>query len=107
MTEEKWDQISLLIKDKFEVLAHDTEELDPGELEYFEFEGPLGKMRLERTIRPKTEGSKMHTSTRIGAEGREEIIYSETETVSFINAFKWSDDLNDWQEIEAGEDLFD
>jgi len=33
-------------------------------------------------------------------------IYSESETVSFINAFKWSEELNDWEEIDAGENLF-
>lgn len=100
MNDERWEQISTLIKNKFEVEDHGTEDLNPGETEYYIFEGPLGKMRLERVVRPKLMDRKVHGSTRIGGTSHEEMIYSEDEKVSFIKAYKWEDDRNDWIEID-------
>jgi len=104
MTDEKWEQISTMLQDKFEVLDHGTEDLDPGELEFYEFESPLGKIRIERHIKPKLLDRKMHLSTRIGAEGKEERVYSEDEDVSYFKAFKWEDDTSTWVEMD-GENL--
>lgn len=103
MTDEKWESISSLIQDKFEVLDHGFEDLDPGKLEYYEFNGPAGKTRVERIVKPKVIDRKMHVATRIGAEGKEELVYSEDESVSYIKAYQWSESTLDWVEIEGGE----
>lgn len=100
MNDERWAQITTLIKDKFEIEDQGIEELDPGQSEYFIFEGPLGRMRLERTTRPKLKDRKVHGSTRIGGTSHEERIYSDDETVSFFKAYRWDEDQQDWLEID-------
>ncbi len=100
MTEDRWEQITSMIKKNFEIEEHDKEDLDPGESEYYVFEGPMGKMRIELNTRPKMLDRKVHGSTRIGGESNEEIIYSDTETVSFMNAYKWDEIEDDWMEID-------
>ena len=105
MNDEKWEQVATMIQEKFEISDHGKQELDPGKMEYFEFDSPLGKTRIERIVKPKVIDRKMHTAARIGAEGREELIYSDTETIGYMKVYVWSDDTNQWQEAEAGENL--
>ncbi|MFA6027828.1 MAG: hypothetical protein WC752_02790 [Patescibacteria group bacterium] len=102
MTDEKWQQISALIESKFTVEDHGEEELDPGYGEYYVFEVPnVGRIKLERVIRPKFIGSKLYASKRIGATSNEEKIYSENEEVSFLDAFIWNNDVNSWSKFDA------
>lgn len=102
MTDEKWLKIGALIESKFEVLEHGEEELDPGYGEFYVFEAPnVGKIKLERVIRPKFIGSKVHGSKRIGGASNEEKIYSEEEEVSFLKAYRWNEDVNAWSDFDA------
>lgn len=107
MNDEKWAEVSNLIEQKFDIIDHGKEDLDPGELEYYEFDSPLGRTRIERTVRPKLLDRKMHSSARIGAEGREERVYSEDETVAFMHVFIYNDETEEWVEAEAGKNLFE
>ncbi len=100
MTDERWEQVTTLLEKSFVIEEHEKEDLDPGQNEYYIFQGPLGKMKLERITRPKLIDRKMHTSARIGAGGREELIYSEDETVSFVKAYKWEETDGQWLEID-------
>lgn len=100
MTDEKWQQISDMIEEKFEVEEHGTEDLDPGTSEYYIFDGPAGRMKLERTIRPKLEDTKVHAAKRIGAVNEEEMIYSENEEVSFMKAYTWEEDTLTWVKMD-------
>ena len=103
MTEEKWQDIIFNIKEKFEVLNEDSGELEgvPGSFESLEFESPLGKVKIERVIKPKLLEEKTITSKRIGADVRVEKIYSEDETVSFIRAYKKNNQTDAWEEINS------
>jgi len=103
MTDEKWQQISALIESKFTVEEHNEEDLNPGHLEYYIFTGPLGRLKLERTIRPKLLDRKVYASKRIGGSSAEEMIYSNDEEVSFIKAYRWNEEVLTWSDIELND----
>ncbi len=73
----------------------------PGERETVEFKGPLGRMKLIRTVRPLVLNKKTLYSKRGGSNTAVDYIYSDTETVTSLKAFRFDDSQNDWQEIDA------
>lgn len=100
MTEEKWKEIIGKILDDFEVLEHKNENLEPGPgvVEQIVFNGPSGKIKLERTVKPLVLEKRGLGSKRIGSRTKVEYIYSETEKVDTFKAYKW---INEgWIEIE-------
>jgi hypothetical protein len=104
MTIERWEQIKGRVKDSFEVQSEGHEHLEEEggvDIDYMEFNGPLGKMRLEFISKPVVMDKKTTYSRRIGSETGVEYIYSDTERNCQLNAYKWSDDDNDWVEMEA------
>ncbi len=107
MQDEKWQDIIGRVKDDFEVLEHETKELDsnPGSVEYIIFNGPLGKMKLERTTRPLVLDKKGLGSRRIGSQTKVEYIYSDTEETHTFKAYKWDEGQEDWVAMEAGAGL--
>jgi hypothetical protein len=104
MDDEKWQDTIGRIQDDFEMLEHATKELEegPGSVEYIVFNGPLGKMKLARTTRPLVLDRKAIGSKRIGSQTKVEYIYSDTEKVHTLKAYKWDDGQQDWVEIERG-----
>jgi hypothetical protein len=104
MDDEKWQDIIGRIKDDFEVIENGTKDLEqgPGNVEYIIFNGPLGKMKLERTTRPLVLDKKGLGSRRIGSQSSVEYIYSDTEKTHSFKAFKWEESQNDWLEMEKG-----
>ena len=67
MNDDKWKDVLARISENFEIKNQETRELREeeglGEIEIVEFDGPLGRMRLERTTQPlvldrKSIGSK-------------------------------------------------
>ncbi|HEX9664829.1 MAG TPA: hypothetical protein VGA49_03325 [Patescibacteria group bacterium] len=103
MTEDKWLDLKAKIEDKFDILDQHKEELEdtPGTIEYIVFISPLGKVKLERTIKPVVLDKKTTYTRRIGGQTAVDYVYSETETVDKIKALKWNDDQDDWEEMEA------
>jgi len=103
MHPDKWPEIKTKILSGFEVLAQGEtaceERLE--NTEYLEFNGPLGKMRLEWISRPKVLGKKTHYSTRIGSNVDVDYIYSEDEATHTLKIYKWDSSSNDWQEQNA------
>ena len=107
MTPEKWTNTVNTIKDKFPVTdTGDTSIEEEGgiEIEYIEFEGPMGKMRLEFISKPVVLDRKTNYSKRIGSETQIDYIYSDSEKSHKMVAYKWSDYEDDWEEIES--DMF-
>lgn len=100
MTDERWGEVSNMIQNNMQVEEHQTAPMDgePGTVEWFVFTSPLGRLRLERYIRPRVTGSHMIISKRAGSGGREEKEYSNSETVSFIKVWKWVNE--NWQEVD-------
>ncbi|MDX9893205.1 MAG: hypothetical protein RB292_02215 [Patescibacteria group bacterium] len=112
MTDEKWQQVIGHIKDNFDIINQRTEELPedigPGTVEIIEFQGPLGKMKLEHTVQPLVVDKKTIGSRRIGSDVTVEYRYSDTETVNKFKAYRWDDTVNDWIEMTMarGEMIF-
>jgi hypothetical protein len=108
MTKDKWTMILGNILDNFQVLEHEKEFIEEEggiDLEYIVFMGPLGKMRLEFIEKPIVLDKKTNYSNRIGSDTGVEYVYSDTEKSSRLEAYKWSDDADDWVEMEAGKFL--
>lgn len=100
MNDEKWGSILDMVEEKFTVQTRGTEELDPedggGMVEFVEFESPQGLLRLERGLHAKVLGTKVHASRRIGSVAHEEKIYSDSETVDKLKAFRWDEAAECW-----------
>ncbi|RJR30867.1 hypothetical protein C4569_03725 [Candidatus Parcubacteria bacterium] len=111
MTEEKWQEIIGTIKDKFELISHETQDLPSeqgkGQVETVEFYGPLGKMKLEFTTQPLVIDKKTIGSRRIGSETKVQYIYSDTEKVRRFKAYRWNQDDDNWIEMEAERGAFE
>ena len=102
---EKWKNILGNIKDKFEVQDEGKLHLDEEggiDIEYIEFQGPLGRMRLEHITKPIILDKKTTYSKRIGSETKIDYVYSEEEKSQKMNAYKWDEAQDDWIEMEAG-----
>jgi hypothetical protein len=70
-------------------------------IEFMEFSGPLGRMRLEFVEKPVILDKKTTYSKRIGSETKVDYIYSDTEKSQSMNVYKWSDEQDDWIEMDA------
>ncbi len=111
MNDEKWLDIIDLIDQKFEVIDKTRQDnpigddLDPEKttetVESVIFNGPLGKMKVERTIRPVIIDKKSHYSKRMGDRARVEYEFSETEKTYKFLVYKWDEIKNDWQEMDS------
>ena len=104
MTPEKWTDTVSNIKDKFEVIDNDEIELeDEGgiNIKYIEFQGPMGKMRLEFITKPVIMDKKTNYSKRIGSETHVEYVYSEDDYSHQFIAYKWDEEREDWLEMDG------
>lgn len=108
MQDDKWQAVVGKIKDEFDVLDHQTQELDPGpgSVEYLVFEGPAGRIKVERTTRPLVTGTRGIGSRRIGSQAHVQYEYSATEQTHAFKAYRWEERTGTWQELEKKEDSF-
>lgn len=98
MTAERWGEILDKVLANFKVLEHTKDEEGISKIETLVFIGPLGKIKLVRTIRPAVIDKKVigaHRKSR--SKAQYEYIYSDTDTVSRVDAYKEVD--NEWKEI--------
>lgn len=104
MQPEKWKIIKGNIKDKFAVADEGSSRLDEEggiDIEYIEFESPLGRVRLEYVTRPLVLDKKTTYSNRIGSETKVDYVYHETEKTHIMTAYKWDEEDEEWAEIEG------
>ena len=103
MAPEKWLEIKQKILDSFEVINQTTEKNEDRkeEREIIEFNGPMGKIRLEWITRPKVLGKKTQYANRIGSNVSVDYIYSADEVTHTLKVYQWNEVQDDWQEIEA------
>lgn len=104
MQEDKWKETLGRIKDSFEVLDEGSDHVeDEGgtDIEFIEFVGPLGKMRMEFVTKPVILDKKTSYTRRIGADTNVEYVYSETEKSSKLDVYKLNEDSGEWEEIDA------
>ena len=98
MNDERWYDLVERIRDKFKV-THEEEHPPlhgPGKVEMVEFEGPLGRLRLERVTRPAVLERRAHYSKRIGGQTSEDLVYSDSEFSHRVTLYRWVD--GSWQE---------
>ena len=101
---EKWEKIKGNIKDNFTIEDEGKEHVDDEggiDVEFFVFESPLGKVRLEFLSKPLILDKKTTYSKRIGSETKVEYVYSEDEKSYIFKAYKWEDESDDWEEIDS------
>lgn len=108
MNAEKWGEIIDLVTEKFGIIEKGKEALDPGpgEGEFLIFDGPLGKMKIVREVKPVVIDKKVHSSRRIGSIATEEFIYSDTEKYERLKAYKWDENDQAWVEMEMKPEAF-
>ncbi len=109
MNPNKWEQLVYLAEEKFGIDKKETNEevVDvthkgkkiKGEREILEFESPVGRVRMERLIKPKVIDKNIKRSKRAGAKASVDLVYSDTETVSEMNLYKQNDE-GEWDEIK-------
>ena len=101
MNLEKWGDIKEKIKSDFEVLDEsvikDEERFE--ETETIEFNGPMGKMKVQWITRPKVLDKKTHYSNRIGSSVSVDYVYSDDEVTHTFKVYKAEGES--WQEINA------
>jgi hypothetical protein len=104
MTREKWESIKGKVLDAFTVSDKGTEHYDEEggvDLDFVEFDSPIGKTRLEFVDKPIVLGKKTLYSHRGGSDTGVEYLYSPTERSARMIAYKWDDTQDDWLEISA------
>ncbi|MFW0862280.1 MAG: hypothetical protein ACKKL6_01715 [Candidatus Komeilibacteria bacterium] len=103
MNLEKWEQIKAMAKDKFDITReHEEEGVDGiGKVEILEFNGPLGRMKLEFITKPRILDKKTSYSNRIGSDVKVDYVYSEDEETCQLVAYKWDEGAEAWESIDA------
>lgn len=104
MKKEKWLEIIGNIKDNFELLSHGSEHIDEEggiDVEYVEFNGPMGKMKLEYITKPIIIDKKTNYSKRIGSETHIHYVYSDDEKSEKMIAYQWNDGDGVWVEMKS------
>ena len=104
MQPEKWTIIKGNIKDNFKIEDEGSEHIDDEggiDIEYIVFQSPLGKIRLEYITKPIVLDRKTTYSKRIGSETKIDYVYSNDEKSYKLDAYKWNDKAETWEEIDS------
>ena len=104
MTKDKWFNIIDMVDGKFGIDKEYKEPISPeipGENHIIEFKSPMGKVKLEFTEKPRVVDEKTTYSNRVGSHVKVEKIYHDEEKVCYLNAFKWDDAAEEWQEVDS------
>ena len=116
MTDERWEQLVALAKQKFEdvkvytqawELSETGQPTEEGSKDYLEFFNDKDgyRYRIVRENRPKVLDKKMHYSHRQGDTARVEYVTSDSELSHKITVYRELDDYDDeWEEARL-EDL--
>jgi len=103
MTDDRWQEIKDMVKKNFSIAENQILDLPAeeggGTKEEVIFNGPLGKMKLEYSIKPLVIDKKTTYSKRIGSETKVTYITSDIEKVRKMQAFKWDEPSQDWEKI--------
>lgn len=102
MNDERWKNLRGMILDKFTVEIEEKEEIEDipnGYIEYLVFDGPLGRLKVERKVTPVVIDKKTIYSARAGVAKNVEYIYSDNEFSNKLRVYKWVNE--DWEEIDA------
>jgi hypothetical protein len=108
MTKDKWLDTKETIRNKFDISEDTTEDFGPdmaGQKDIIVFDGPMGKMKLEFTEKPRMIGEKTIFSNRIGSNTKIEKVYDNEDMVSFMNVYRWNPIEEDWTEVKVDNEM--
>lgn len=103
MQEEKWQEVLEKIRSNFDIEEHETTDLEDvpnATVETVVFNSPMGRIMVERTLKPKVVDKKTLYSSRAGAAVNVDYEYSDTDMVSTVEVFKWNEISDDWQKAD-------
>lgn len=109
MTEDRWQQIKNLVKQKYSLEDAGTEDLlvdtadgpvKQGTAEYVIFMSPIGRLKLAFQTKPRLLDKQYHYSHRAGTAARVEYKFSEDEVVHTFKAYKYDEAEDEWKEID-------
>jgi hypothetical protein len=107
MKEEKWEEMKEELARKFEIEAEGFEDLvlekedgthKVGTSEFLIFQSPFGRTKLVRETRPVIKFASSHRTGAVDVEHD----HDAPEFTYKIKVYKWSNDDDDWNEIDAG-----
>jgi len=103
MNDQRWEQVLRRLDKQFGDLEFEDAEDDATHavVESVIWNGPAGRMKLTRTIRPVILDSKRHFSNRAGAGSHVEYVFSKTETTTKLKLYRWVESVGDWDEVDA------
>lgn len=104
MRPERWQEILDQVRQNFTVEDEGEETSDEQGgtvLQYIEFNGPLGRLRLEFTTHPALLDTKTTYHKRIGSETEVKYIYSPTDKVHSLGVYRWDENESDWIPFET------
>ncbi len=110
MTDDRWQDLKDSIKEKFgileegsepDIMADDVGNEIKGVREFVVFNGPGGKMKVERTKRPMIIEKKQHYHKTQAGKALTEYVVSDTETTQKTEVFTWDDLAGEWKEIDT------
>jgi len=109
MNPSKWENLIFLAEEKFGIEKEYKEEFEVAELfngekiigqrKMVEFESPLGRIKLEKTSRPKVIDKKILHTKRIGGRVAVDFVYSDVEKVEELKIYRLEKE-NQWAEIK-------
>jgi hypothetical protein len=110
MNPNKWENLIFMAEEKFgldkkymedfEVSELSTGEKIMGQKEIVEFKSPLGRIKLEKTSRPKVIDKKVLHTKRIGGRTAIDFVYSPDERVEELKIYKENKE-GEWEELTA------
>jgi len=108
MNANKWENLIFLAEEKFgleeryvedfELAELSTGEKIMGQREIVEFKSPLGRIKMEKTSRPKVIDKKVLHTKRIGGKIAVDFVYSPDEKVEELKIYKLEEN-GEWMEI--------
>ena len=107
MNNEKWSNLKFRLEETFSSLEVKKEERDSSmglsdfteQIETLVFDGPSGRMKIERVSRPKVDDVKEHYHRR-KSDAQTEYIFSDEEMSHKVTVYKWDEPSQDWAETE-------
>lgn len=103
MTPERWQEIKGNVLDSFQVEdqgSYHDDDMGGVDIEFIEFQGPLGLMRLEFETHKVVTGKKTTYSNRIGSETKVDYQYDPTEKSHKLMVYKYDESQDDWVEVD-------
>ncbi len=103
MTEDKCIELLERIDRQFTMLDRTIEDVPngPGEIETVVFQGAMGTMKVERTVRPVVLDKKQRFTNRAGAGASTEYTYSPTEKSDRLKVYRQDPRTEEWVEVDG------